>query len=189
MKIRKATIEDSQRIAELMFLAMEDILYAFMGAKDTAKAKELLLYFITREDNQYSFQNCLVAETGNEITGSITIYDGARLQDLREPVAEYIRTNFNAAFIPEDETEPGEYYIDSLGVCPSHQGKGIGTQMLEFVIHEHVHIKRRTLGLLVDEDNPNAERLYLRAGFEPEGLRSLAGKKMKHLQIKQDKEP
>jgi RimJ/RimL family protein N-acetyltransferase len=61
--------------------------------------------------------------------------------------------------------------------------------MLEFVIHEHVHIKRRTLGLLVDEDNPNAERLYLRAGFEPEGLRSLAGKKMKHLQIKQDKEP
>lgn len=188
MNIRKATSEDASSIMEHMFLAMEDILYEFIGTKDADKARELLLFFIARENNQYSYQNCLVAEIGEEIAGSINIYDGARLQELREPVVRYIRTNFGLDFKPEDETERGEYYIDTLGVSPGYQGKGLGTEILQFVIREYVNGLGRTIGLLVDVENQKAETLYLKLGFEMKGQKVLAGKKMKHLQRQPDKD-
>ena len=43
---------------------------------------------------------------------------------------------------------------------------------------------QQTLGLLVDEANPLAEKLYLKLGFEFVGHKELVGKKMKHLQRK-----
>lgn len=186
MIIRKATFEDSTIISEHLFLAMEDILYEFIGIKNSKKAKELLLHFVKKENNQYSFQNCLVAESGNKIKGSINIYDGARLDILRAPIAEYIKTIFDENFNPEKETQQGEYYIDSFGVSPNQQGRGVGTKILKFVINEYVKNNQKTLGLLVDEENPKAEKLYLSLGFEFVGRKVLAGKKMKHLQRKPD---
>lgn len=184
MIIRKATFEDSFAISEHLFLAMEDILYAFIGEKNSKKAKELLLSFVEKEDNQYSYQNCLVAEHMKEITGAVNIYDGAKADRLTEPIVQYIRTHFDINFNPEKETQQGEYYIDSFGVSPHLQGKGVGTQILKFIIKEYVDNNQLTLGLLVDEENPLAEKLYLRLGFEFAGQKVLAGKKMKHLQRK-----
>lgn len=183
MIIRKATIEDSNIISEHLFLAMEDILYEFIGVKDSKKAREFLLYFVRKENNQYSFQNCLVAESTFGIEGSINIYDGAKLEMLREPIIQYIKKHFNTNFNPENETQQGEYYIDSFGVSTNRQGKGVGTKLLQFVIETYSN-NQQTLGLLVDEENPKAEKLYLNLGFEIVGRKVLAGKKMKHLQRK-----
>lgn len=183
MKIRKATIEDSSIISEHLFLAMEDILYEFIGIKDAKVAKEFLHYFVERESNQYSYQNCLVAESEDGIEGSINIYYGGKLDELRSPVVQYIRKHFNAEFTPDDETQQGEYYIDSFGISANKQGKGIGTTLLQYVIHKY-DSKQRTLGLLVDKDNPKAEKLYINLGFKLVGRKVLAGKKMKHLQRK-----
>lgn len=83
----------------------------------------------------------------------------------------------------EDETESGEFYIDCIGVNSDQQGKGIGSKALNFLIDEYVVKNHQTLGLLVDEDNPNAKRLYLKLGFKVVGRKSLAGKKMEHLQL------
>jgi ribosomal protein S18 acetylase RimI-like enzyme len=184
MNIRKATKADAPAISGHLFLAMEDILYEFIRMKNPAKAKECLAYFVARENNQYSFQNCWVAEKDAEILGSINSYDGAKLDLLRAPVVQYIRTHFNENFNPEKETQPGEYYIDSFGVSIPHQGKGIGTELLQFVIHQYTIEQQQTLGLLVDEDNPAAKKLYLKLGFKPVGRKTLVGKMMVHLQIK-----
>ena len=67
MIIRKAAKQDSHIISEHLFLAMEDILYKFIGIKNTLKTKEFLRHFVEKENNQYSFQNCFVAEGENEI--------------------------------------------------------------------------------------------------------------------------
>lgn len=183
MIIRKATVEDSNIISEHLFLAMEDILYEFIGVKNSKKAKGFLLYFVKKENNQYSFQNCLVADSKNGIEGSINIYDGAKLDMLREPIIHYVKKHFNINFNPEKETQQGEYYIDSFGVSPNRQGKGVGTKLLQFVIETYTN-NQQTLGLLVDEENPEAEKLYLNLGFELIGQKVLVGKKMKHLQRK-----
>lgn len=183
MIIRNATQSDSGYIADYIMEAMEDIVYEFIGKNDQKLAKDFLLHFAKRENNQYSYQNCVVAQEGDEIIGAINVYDGAMLGELRAPIAQYIKTQHHKEFNPEDETQSGEYYIDSFGVKSDLQGKGIGTKLLQHVIDEYVNKNHQTLGLLVDEDKPLAKRLYLKLGFKPVGKKILAGKKMDHLQI------
>lgn len=183
MIIRKAKIEDAKGIASFLFLAMEDITYHFIGKENAGEAIELLEFLAAQDANQYSYKHTLVAEENGELLGSITIYDGAKLYELREPVANLVRLKFNMDFNPEDETQPGEYYLDCIGVKPDRQGKGVGSKLLQFAINEYVGKRKLTLGLLVDKANPQAKKLYLRSGFNVVGEKTLAGKCMEHLQI------
>ncbi|MNJ84624.1 ribosomal-protein-alanine N-acetyltransferase [compost metagenome] len=184
MFIRKANQEESEIIASHIILAMEDIVYKFIGEKSPEKALWFLSSLTEEKGNQYSYENCWVAELAGEIVGVALVYDGARLNELREPVAHKVNTLFNKEFNPEDETQAGEYYIDCVAVNPNQQGKGIGSKIFQFLIHEYFDQRNETLGLLVDKDNPNAKKLYLKLGFEIVGEKTLAGKEMEHLQFK-----
>ncbi|CAA9200458.1 hypothetical protein FLA105534_03105 [Flavobacterium bizetiae] len=183
MIIRKATIDDSELIAKYLLLAMEEIIYKFIDERDPKTAYYFLLHFVESENNQYSYQNCFVAEENEEIIGAVSVYDGGKLHELRKPIVDYVRLNFNPDFSPENETQSDEFYIDSLGVSPNHQGKGIGSKMLQFLIEEFVTKNKQTLGLLVEEENPGAKKLYLKLGFKVIGEKTLVGKKLEHLQI------
>ncbi|WP_343697818.1 GNAT family N-acetyltransferase [Flavobacterium sp.] len=183
MIIRKAKLSDSKQIAPILLLAMEDLLYKFINKKDYTAAKDLLQYFVERENNQYSYENCFVAEENNEIIGAVNVYNGSDIEALRLPIVEYVRENYNPEFDPEFETRAGEFYIDSLGVNPNQQGKGIGSKLLLFLIDEYVTKNKETLGLLVEEDKPLAKNLYLKLGFKVVGEKALVGKKLDHLQI------
>ncbi|MNU98702.1 ribosomal-protein-alanine N-acetyltransferase [compost metagenome] len=184
MLIRKANREESEIIASHVILAMEDIVYSFIGEKSAEKALWFLNSLAEEKGNQYSYENCWVAESDGEIVGVALVYDGARLNELREPVSHKVKTLFKREFNPEDETQAGEYYIDCVAVNPDQQGKGIGSKIFQFLIHEYVDQRNETLGLLVDKDNPNAKKLYLKLGFEIVGEKVLAGKKMEHLQFR-----
>lgn len=184
MKIRKATSQDSSRIANLVIHAMEDIIYSFIGEKSMAKSIVFLTGLIQEKGNQYSFENCWIGEDENDVLAAVIVYDGGKLDELRQPVAERINTMFNRQLVAEDETEAGEYYIDCLAVNANAQGKGIGSAVLNFLINEYVISQKKILGLLVDNENPRARNLYLKLGFEFIKYKSLAGKTLAHLQIK-----
>lgn len=184
MIFRKATKKDADHIVYHIMLAMESIIYEFIGIHEFDKACEFLCYFVAREDNQYSYQNWIVGVKNTKIVAAANVYDGAKLETLRGPIIAYVQANFNADFHPEDETQAGEYYIDTLSVIPKYQGKGLGTNLLQFLIEEYVKKEQHILGLLVDDQNPNAKKLYLKLGFKSVGKKMLVGKKMEHLQIK-----
>lgn len=181
--IRRAVPEDSHQVASLIALAMHDIILRFIGEDSEAKAQQLLYRLVSKKGNQYSFENCWVAEIEKEVVAAACIYDGAKLKVLRKPVAEEIAGMFGRNFNPEDETQAGEFYIDSVGVMPSHQGMGIGTKIFEFLIEEYVYTRKKVIGLLVDKENPDAKRLYLKLGFKYSGDKNLAGKQMEHFQF------
>ena len=183
MKIRKALPEDAISIANLLLLAMEEIIYEFIGEANKEKAIALLTHFAKNADNQYSYQNCYVMESGKVIIAAVNIYDGAKLHEYRQPIADYITTQFKKELKVEDETQAGEFYIDSIGVSQSFQGKGIGSEILKYLIHEYVICGKHTIGLLVDEKNIYAKKLYLKLGFYSVNHILLSGKKMDHLQI------
>lgn len=187
MNIRKAKSEDSNKIASLIFLAMEDIVYYFIGEKDKKKAILFMASLIKEKNNQYSYENCWVIEDQNTIVGAAIVYNGANLEELRKPVLNKINSNFNRHLYIENETQAGEFYIDCVGVDSNQQGKGIGTKIFRFLIAEYVEKQNQTLGLLVDNENPNAKKLYLKLGFEIIGNKTLAGKPMEHLQFKNKK--
>lgn len=184
MIIRKAEINDSEYIATYLLLAMETIVCEFIGQNDPKIARDFLLHFVQQENNQYSYQNCFVVEEDTQIIAAINIYEGSKLIALRAPIIDYIKTHFQKDFNPEDETHTGEFYIDSFGVHTSQQGRGIGRKLLQYAINDYVIQRKETLGLLVEEDNPNAKRLYLKLGFETVGERMLVGKRLLHLQVK-----
>lgn len=183
LMIRKAEINDAEAIANLLFLAMEDILYAFIQERNKGKALVFLNQFTAASNNQYSFENCYVGLIDEQIVACACLYDGALLHQLRQPIKNYIEANYQANFNPEDETQTGEIYLDCLGVDPNQQGKGLGSKMIHFLIDEIVVKKYNTLGLLVDEDNPHAKKLYLNLGFKSVGYQSFVGKRLEHLQI------
>lgn len=183
MMIRKAKPKDAKAVAKLMMLAMKDIVYQFTGTNSEEKAMQFLEHLIGKKATQYSYENCWVVENNTKVIAVANVYNGAKLQQLRMPVAEAIQLLFGKEFHSEDETRSGEFYIDCVGVHPDYQGKGIGSKLFQFLIEEYVCKRNQTLGLLVDQDNPNARKLYLKLGFKIVGERTLAGKNMEHLQI------
>lgn len=184
MFIRKARADESKVIVPYILLAMEDIAYQFIGENSQEKITQMMENLVGRKSNQYSYENCWVVEDEDGmIIAAANIYDGARLYELREPVAREIKRMFNRDFNSEDETQAGEYYIDCIGVRPDQQGKGIGSKILQFLMDEYVRKEGKTIGLLVDKENPQAKKLYVKLGFEFAGEKTLAGKKMEHLQL------
>jgi ribosomal protein S18 acetylase RimI-like enzyme len=184
MIVRKALPTDSGSVSICLLLAMNDIVLKLIGEEDLQKALAFMHYFVEKESNQYSWQNCWIVEDEGRVVAAVNIYDGAQLDRLRRPVLEYLKEKLSRHIIPEDETQSGEYYIDSLGVLPEHRCRGVATHLLRFVIDEYVISRHHTLGLLVDSDgNPGAERLYLKLGFKRVGMKVLLGKSLVHLQL------
>ncbi|WP_375324066.1 GNAT family N-acetyltransferase [Flagellimonas sp. GZD32] len=184
MIIRKANVNDSKAIAEILMLVMDTIIFEFIGDDSMEKAKSFLESWVSKKANQYSYQNCWVADSGEAIVGVVNVYDGTDYQRLRVPIMAEISTRFHTNITLENETENGEIYIDSIGVSPEFQGKGIGSKLLNYLIGAYAHKHRTTIGLLVDVDNFGAHRLYQRLGFVKVGDKVFCGKKMEHLQLK-----
>lgn len=184
IKLRKATKKDASILADLMLLAMDEIVYSFIGNENPEKAKAFLNHFTTLEKNQYSYENSYLAEENNQVLGQITLYDGKNLDKLRQPIQNYLSEKYNRNLQFEDETSAGEIYIDTLSVSPHAQGKGIGRALLNFSIQEFAVDKQQVLGLLVEKSNPKAKKLYIQVGFEVVNDVMLFNKEMEHLQFK-----
>ncbi len=183
MIFRKAELKDINQIKDYIFLAMEELSYYMIGKNDEELAKQFFLDMLALPISQYSYKNCYVLEENEQVIAAINIYDGEKLEMLRAPVLNYLKNNYNRIITPEDETQAGEIYIDTFGVHPNYQGKGLGTKLLQEVIQLIVVQKGKTLGLLVDDENPNAKKLYLKLGFKKQGNKTLMGHQMEHLQI------
>ena len=178
--IRNATPCDALAVAPLMFQAMEEIVYKMIGKAHKEEAIALLAQLFAQKGNPYSYENAWVYEEAGSVIGSVIAYDGAQLHALRAPVLALIRSSYGIDIVLEDETAAGELYIDTLSVLPTAQGRGIGSQLVRHLCE----VSSQPLGLLVDVNNPEAERLYSRLGFEYLNHQELAGGVYKHLTLK-----
>lgn len=180
--IRKATPSDATTVARLMMQAMEEVVSRLTGAPYAYTELPFLEHFIKLPQNQYSFENTLVALHGGAVCGSLTAYDGAQLHKLRQPILEYLNIRGIQTEEIEDETGPGEFYIDTISVSPQAQGTGIGTTLLKAGIEFGIGLGHATIGLLVHPSNPKAKRFYKRMGFAEKGTRHFMGVNYLHMQ-------
>jgi ribosomal protein S18 acetylase RimI-like enzyme len=182
--IRDAEKKDAPFVAPLLVQAMDQLACFFTS--NTGKAEEIKLFetFFQQIGNQYSFENTIVYEIGDKVVGFSNGYDGGKLTKLREPFFNYIQSKYNVQFpFTDDETEPGEYYIDCISVLPAEQGKGIGSQLLNEMIEKGRKLGFKKIGLIVDSDNQNAKRLYTKMGFKKVKNRSFMSGNYEHLQF------
>ena len=131
--IRQASREQAPEIARMIMLAMtDDCCLSFCGEgyglDDFYKMMTLL---VEREDSQYSYKNTRVVLDGDKVVGISVSYDGSRLHELRRPflelALELIGRDHSGM---NDETQPGELYLDSLAVLPEYRRQGIARRLI-----------------------------------------------------------
>jgi ribosomal protein S18 acetylase RimI-like enzyme len=86
----------------------------------------------------------------------------------------------------EDETSAGEFYLDSLAVLPCFRGCGVGRALLSTACNRAFAAGHMRVGLIVDFDNPRAEKLYSSLGFERVNPTTFLGHDMWHMQAKDE---
>ncbi|WP_374166102.1 GNAT family N-acetyltransferase [Arcticibacter sp. MXS-1] len=180
MTIRQAGPKDSFFVSKLILEPMKPLALFITGSDDPEVARKLLEDLFRRPDTQYSYRNTLVCQAEGRVVGSVTAYDGGRLPELRRPVDDYLAARKHP-MIMSNETEAGEFYIDTISVDPLFRGKGIAGRLLEAVYSKAVDEGHRRVGLIVAPDNAGAIALYRKTGFEQAGVRNFAGKEYLHL--------
>ena len=179
--VRAATREDSALIAQAVAMAIGDetTLQSYCGDDYLTQLAEIA----TQDNTQYSWQCALVAEYEGVAAGAVVGYDGAQLRALRDGTFAILRDRIGHTPTIADETEAGEFYLDSLGVLPQFHGLGVGRALIAGLCTKAFAAGHERMGLLVDFDNPRAEQLYTSLGFHRVGEKMFFGHRMWHLQI------
>lgn len=177
--IRQANREDAWQIAELFLLAwpVDQILEA--NEISYQQLLEAISTVSAMSGTIYSYENTIVAEADGKVVGAMCGYDGADYQRFKQPVVELLGND--SGFAQLKETEAGEFYLDSVGVLPEYRGRGIASRLFEAQIARGTGLGHEHAGLIVDEDKPEAEALYLRLGFRYVDDKDFFGQRMKHM--------
>ena len=178
--VRAAKPEDAAIIAHAVAMAIGDEIALSNYCGDDYLA--VLTEIARGEATQYAWRYALVAEVEGVPAGAIVGYDGAQLNMLREGTFAVLRTCIGRTPTIADETEAGEYYLDSVGVLPEYRGLGVGRALVAAFCDKAFAEGYERVGLIVDYDNPQAEKLYSSLGFERVGTRLFFGHQMWHLQ-------
>lgn len=179
VSVRPATREDAGIIARAVAMAIgSESAALYCGGNFLDVLEEVAL----EKGTQYSYENSLIASVGGVPAGAICGYDGALLAPLRERTLGIIRKYNPMIEVPDDETEAGEFYLDSVGVLPEFRGHGVGRALLQAMTQKAHAEGYEHVAIIVDQDNPSAERLYARLGFRRVGIRMFFGHTMWHMQ-------
>lgn len=180
--IRKAVREEARQIAELIMMAwpVEQILETNGIAYQ--ELLEAIRSVVEMPETIYSYENTFVAEADGIVVGAMCGYDGADYQRFKQPVVDMLGND--SGFAELLETEAGEFYLDSVGVMAGYRGRGIASSLFKAQIARAASMGHSKVGLIVDEDKPQAEALYNRLGFNYVDDKDFFGHRMKHLVYK-----
>lgn len=129
-----------------------------------------------RDDMLYSFRYTRVAEMDGTPVGSLLSYPGEIYRDLRHKTFCELWPNLAQMDAEsEQETDPGEYYLDSLAVHPEYRHHGIGRALLLDGIQLGASLGYKQIALVADSDYSHLIRLYESIGFVPADHRRAFG--------------
>ena len=178
ISIRKATKNDKSLIASVISMAIgKEQIISYCGIDYNIVLEELVCLDLS----QYSYNNVLIAEVDGTPAGAVIGYDGAELHNLRKTTLELIHNHTEKELSITDETDASEFYLDSIAVLPEYRGMGIASKLILTMNEIATKQYNKPLGLLVDFENPKAERLYKSLGFERVEVKDFLGHKMWHL--------
>ena len=119
-----------------------------------------------RTDVLYSWKNTMVAEINGLAVGTLTCYDGVDYRAMRAVTFPIVAQNSGHDFSNmEVETEPGEFYLDSMAVLPEYRNRGVATALLKAGIERARQLGIAFATLAVSPEKPAVQRLYESVGF------------------------
>ena len=180
--IRQAVPGDAPKAVPLILEAIGSIAFILTGTTERKEAASVLDGFFRQEGNRVSYQNTLVLQEDRQVVGVALLYDGAKARELGVPLerAEAKKSGLPDYRIPTEPDE-SEFYLDTVSVSPSYQGKGYGRKLVEAVCLRAREQEHRRIALLVDLDNTDAKRLYEKLGFRVDYTKSIGGEDYFHM--------
>ncbi len=169
---RPATRADARVIAELFRIASEGVAEYVWSKLEGPEFEGLDLIEkgaqrYSREDVNFSYQNCDLAEIDNAPVGMLHAYvmgnDVGIVPDDIDPVLR-----------PYAELEePGSLYISGLALFDAYRGQGVGTRLLDFAYKRARAEGVKKISLICFAENEAACRLYAREGFKERARRAV----------------
>ena len=188
-KLREGQPEDAPFIGETVTgaLGIELCKNLANGEENISKVIKLFTDLAKTEMAQYSYKNTILAiNNSGEPIGAIISYDGNTLKERRKyfisKANEVLDWNvtIEEADNWESETNPEEFYIDSLYVIPEFRNQGVATSLIKAVLEKNRYYGK-PFGLLVEPDNVKAYQLYTELGFKEDGINNFFDTPMIHL--------
>lgn len=177
--IRQARKEEASQIAELFMLAWPVDEIIEFNSLTYRQLHESITLAAASEETIYSYENTFVAEIDGKVVGAMCAYDGADYQRLKQSIVNALGPD--CGFAQLNETEEGEFYLDSVGVLTKYRRKGIASRLFEAQCERAASLGHKVAGLIVDKDKPQAEALYARLGFIYLDDKDFFGHAMKHM--------
>lgn len=167
--IRQSHPEDAAQVVPLIDLVFEE-----MEVPQLMKMAKPDLYRVFEQafllpDYRYGYPQTIVHEGPNGVDGILVGYSHAQeatIDDAFKPLLPSVGLPVEHELFPDVETDPGEWYIDTLAVAASAQDHGVGTALLTGIEPIVKARGEKLLSLNVDQTNPRAEQLYRRQGFK-----------------------
>lgn len=184
MQVTKASKSDIPAVIELLKIILDEMELPFYLNNDQREVTKLFTHVLSSTTYSKS-ADIIVAKVDNQVAGLAFGYPGVNETLLDEEFQQHFdQVNIPAQAVYEDpEADDDEWYLDSLVVNPAFQNKGIGTTLLNALPKYARNRKLGKIGLLVDDLNPNAERLYRRLGFKDSHQQVVSNHNYKHLKL------
>jgi ribosomal protein S18 acetylase RimI-like enzyme len=175
LTFRKATANDSEACVPLMHSAAPELQeYLFSGAGKTAK--EYLAHEFKNGGGFFGHRNHTVAVLNNEVVGCAAFCSEQTFEGLDQAAFKNMLGYFGllrvipvilrARFVDSVKPAADTIYIANLGVTPDKRSYGIGSALIRHGITDAKSKGFAKMSLDVAKNNPRAETLYQRLGFQ-----------------------
>ncbi len=198
--IRQATDHDAAEAAQLIYMAIGDMINFFTGEEEDSKAIKQMAKLFKLSENRYSKEYCLLEERKGQVAGAIIAYPAEEMSRLNEGIVSVLKESYCghkdglqaliANIMNSKEAFDGEYYIDNLAVHPDFRGLGISKKLIEQAELKGKAMGYNKISIIAEEDNEKAYQIYKKLGYVKDCDIELLGHRyhhmMKHLLICND---
>ena len=175
LHIRPARSADADFVAKIMYATMGS-LADYLFKQDVPAIEAALVKLFSRNAGRFGYQIAFIAESVGTPVGMLVACEGMKLNRINLktfphffPVLRFKRALgliLRGITLPGGrEAEKDEYYISNLGISPSAQGCGFGSQLLEYAEQIALASGLPKTSLIVSSHNDRAQRLYERVGY------------------------
>lgn len=163
--IRPASMKDAREIARLFQISSEGVAdYIWSGlAGPDEDILDVGAARYARENTAFSYQNCLLACSGDRVVGMLHSFVMTAPPPGEKPGYDCD----DPVLLPMAELEvPDTLYISGLAINEDMRGQGIGQRLMQLAFDRTRDEELEGVSLIVFECNEGAHRLYKRLGFE-----------------------
>ena len=175
--IRQAgpVIEEGMAYARCLDMASEGFIRFMYGSE----YERIIAQAFILPDNEYSFENAIVAERGGEIAGMASGFTVAQRRGFSDdPVKEaagsaamrikLVKLLFAPIMRIVYNIPDSDYYVLAIAVDSARRGEGIGMMLMDAMEERGRAVGSTRLALDVSAGNEGARRLYERRGMTVE---------------------